>query len=137
MPREATRQSAHRMEAEGRLQIRISQKDSTVRVVLSGILDSQGVERIVAGTTPLLLRRGYRVILDGSGLAHLDYRATRQLIRWNRHLRRFRHRLFLLNWSDYLKAILCMEDWDRELGGESTGTATWRLLGGAPSCPMP
>ena len=63
----------------------------------------------------MLLGRGCRVVLDGSGLTHMDYRSTRDLIRWNRNLRQFGHQLYLQCWNDYLKAILCMEDWEREL----------------------
>ena len=116
MSRELTRQSP-RQEAGGNyLDIEVSSKDMTVRVSLSGLLDQAGLERIIARVAPRLLARGCRVIVDGSGLSHMDYRTTRSLIRWNRNLRQFRHQLYLQNWSDYLKAILCMEDWEQELG---------------------
>ena len=137
MPGESTRQST-RQEAVGRqVRITFNRTDKTVRVALSGILDREGIERLVAQTAPLLFRRGMRVVLDGSGLAHLDYRATPLLVRWNRQLRRFHHQLFLLGWSDYLKAILCMEDWDRQLDDMPAGAAAWRLLGEAPARQMP
>lgn len=115
MPRELIRQSV-RQEARGsHLDIEVNSKDMTVRVALSGILDQQGLERVILRVAPSLLGRGFRVVLDGSGLTHMDYRCTKDLIRWNRNLRQFRHQLYLQNWNDYLKAILCMEDWDREL----------------------
>jgi len=76
-------------------------------------------------------------VLDGSRLSHLDYRATASLIRWNRNLRDYHHQLFLQQWSDYLKAILAMEDWDRELGGVPAGLSSWRLKDEAPTDRMP
>ena len=137
MSREATRQSMGQEAAHPHLRIRVSQHERTVRVALSGILDEAGVVELAAQTARHLRDRGLRIVLDGSRLVHLDYRATRLLIQWNRQLRRFHHQLYLLDWNDYLKAILCMEDWDRELGGMPAGAATWRLLSGAPTYPMP
>ncbi len=116
MPRELTRQSTRQEACGSHLDIEVHSKDTTVRVALSGVLDQDGLTRVIARVAPSLLGCGYRVILDGSGLIHMDYRCTRDLIRWNRNLRHFRHQLYLKNWNDYLKAILCMEDWDRELG---------------------
>ncbi len=116
MSRELTRKSI-RQEAGGSiLDIEVSSKDMTVRVTLSGLMDQDGLEKVIARVAPGLPARGCRIILDGSGLTHLDYRATRSLIRWNRNLRQYRHQLYLQNWSNYLKAILCMEDWQQELG---------------------
>ncbi len=116
MSREMTRQSL-RQEAGGNyMDIEVSSKDMIVRVSLSGSLDQAGLERIIRKVAPKLSARGYRIIVDGSGLTHMDYRTTGSLIRWNRNLRQFRHQLYLQNWSDYLKAILCMEDWEQELG---------------------
>ncbi len=116
MSRELTRQSV-RQEADGsHLDIEVSSRELTVRVALSGVLDEDGLARVINKIAPRLAGRGFRVILDGSGLTHMDYRATRALIRWNRILSQFRHQLYLQNWNDYLKAILCMEDWERELG---------------------
>ena len=115
MPRELTRQSV-RQEAGGiQLDIEVSNKDLTVRVALSGVLDQDGLKRVILRVARMLLGRGCRVVLDGSHLTHMDYRSTRDLIRWNRNLRQFGHQLYLQNWNDYLKAILCMEDWEREL----------------------
>lgn len=133
MPRESTRQfvPADTTSAQpDHLQIRLSQAERTVRVTLSGTLDREGVARLIARVSGQLDRRGYRIILDGSGLAHLDFRATGELIRWHRKLRDFEHQLYLQNWSDYLKAILVMEDWDRELGSVVSEPAAWHLLGG-------
>ena len=119
------------------LQIRISQSERTVRVALSGSLDCDGVEKLISRVGPGLASRGFRVILDGSRLAHLDFRATRDLIRWNRRLRAFGHQLYLMDWNDYLKAILVMEDWDRELGSSGSEPSAWRLLGGAATAHQP
>jgi len=140
MPRELARQSA-RQEAAGShleiLEIEVRQTDRTVRVALSGILDRNGVERMISRVSPRLLGRGCRVILDGSRLVHLDYRATASLVGWNRRLRLFRHQLYLQGWSDYLKAILLMEDWSRELGGQPATSATLRLLAAGRIDTMP
>ena len=132
MPRESTRQfvpgdtATHHQDG---LQIRIEQNERTVRVTLSGILDREGVDRLVSRVAPHLVSRGCRVILEGSRLTHLDFRATQGLIRWNRRLRAFNHQLFLQDWSVYLKAILVMEDWDRELGSTPSRSAALRLFG--------
>jgi hypothetical protein len=98
------------------LEIEVGRVDSAVRVTLSGILDEEGLQRVIGRVAPLLTGRGQRVILEGALLTHMDYRSTRALLRWNRNLRQFSHTLYLKGWNDYLKAILCMEDWDRELG---------------------
>lgn len=116
MSRELTRRPTGMESGVRRLEIEVSRADSVVRVALSGILDEQGLEMIIGRVAPLLTGRGQKVILDGARLAHMDYRSTRALLRWNRNLRQFSHTLYLKGWSDYLKAILCMEDWDRELG---------------------
>lgn len=133
MPRELTRSFVRTITPPAHvdpLQIQVSQVDRTVRVTLSGILDSQGVEKMRRQVTAKLVCRGYRIVLDGSRLTHLDFRATGGLIRWHRKLRDFNHQLYLLSWSDYLKAILVMEDWDRELGAAGSEPSTWRELGG-------
>jgi len=115
MSRELTRQSPGQEAGGTHLDIEVSSKDMTVRVSLSGLLDQPGLEKLIGRVAPRLSARGCRVIIDGSGLSHMDYRSTRALIRWNRNLRQFHHQLYLLNWDDYLKAILCMEDWEQEL----------------------
>ncbi|PID81533.1 hypothetical protein CSA17_05050 [bacterium DOLJORAL78_65_58] len=116
MRRELTPRPTGTDSGVGRLEIEVSRVDSVVRVALSGILDEAGLERVIGRVAPMLTGRGQRVILDGSRLVHMDYRSTRSLIRWNRNLRRFSHTLHLGGWNDYLRAILCMEDWERELG---------------------
>ena len=140
MPRELARQSV-RQEAAGShleiLEVEVRQTDRTVRVALSGILDRQGVEKIISRVSPRLLGRGCRVVLDGSHLSHLDYRATDSLVRWNRKLRQFNHQLFLQSWSGYLKAILLMEDWNSELGDQPPTSSTLRLLAGTRIDTMP
>lgn len=137
MPRELTRQSVRQEAAGKQLGIRVSFKEKTVRVALSGMLDRDGFDDLVAHTAPWLLRRNMRVVIDGTNLLHLDYRVTPLLVRWNRQLRRYHHQLYLQGWSDYLRAILRMEDWDRELGDRQVGAAAWRLMGEAPASQMP
>ena len=137
MPRELTRQ-LDRQEALGsRLDISVRHTERAVWVSLSGILDRQGVARMISRVAPRLARRGCRIILDGQRLSHLDYRATHGLLAWNRKLRDHHHHLYLHGWNDYLKAILVMEDWDRELGATPTGPSTWSLLGGAATESVP
>lgn len=127
-----------RQEAAGtHTEIGIRQNDKVVWVTLSGILDRVGMERLISRVTLRLERRGCRIVLDGSRLTHLDYRATGALIAWNRRLRAFHHQLYLHGWSDYLKAIVVMEDWDRELGATPTAMAAWRQPTGARSDLMP
>lgn len=140
MSRELARQSV-RQEAAGShleiLEVDVRQTDRTVRATLSGILDRPGMEKLIARVTPRLPGRGTRIVLDGGRLTHLDYRATADLVRWNRKLRLFRHQLYLLNWSDYLKAILLMEDWDQELVGPSAAPANLGILAGPHARIMP
>lgn len=152
MPRELARRSVQKLSQQSSLQygrqeaasrqrktleMDVGHTERTVRVTLSGILDRKGVEEMSAKVATRLAGRGYRVILDGSGLTHLDYRATASLLEWNRKIRRFRHQLYLLGWSDYLKAILVMEDWDLELGVRPAVSSTLRLLAEARTQPMP
>jgi ABC-type transporter Mla MlaB component len=127
-----------RQEAAGtHTEIEIRQNDKAVWVTLSGILDRVGVERLISRVTLRLERRGCRIVLDGSRLTHLDYRATAALIDWNRRMRAFHHQLYLHGWSDYLKAIVVMEDWDRELGATPAAMTAWRQPTGARSELMP
>jgi len=127
-----------RQEAAGtHTEIEIRQNDKAVWVTLSGILDRVGVERLISRVTLRLDRRGCRIVLDGSRLTHLDYRATAALIDWNRRMRAFHHQLYLHGWSDYLKAIVVMEDWDRELGATPAAMTAWRQPTGARSELMP
>jgi hypothetical protein len=137
MPRELTRQFVRQEAAGSHMEIEIRHSERAVWVSLSGIMDRQGVEKLISRVAPRLATRGCRIILDGSRLTHLDYRATHGLLGWNRKLRDFRHQLLLHRWSDYLKAILVMEDWDRELGAMPAGPSNWRLLATAPTDRMP
>ena len=131
MPRELTRQLVRQEAAGSILEIEVRHTERAVWVALSGILDRQGVERMISRVAPRLADRGCRIVLDGTRLTHLDYRATHGLLVWKRRLRDHHHQLLLHGWSDYLKAILVMEDWDRELGAMPTGPSTWRFLRGA------
>lgn len=137
MPRESTRQPGRQDAAGSHMEMKIRQTDTAAWVALSGILDRDGVMRLIDRVTPHLSRRGTRVVLDGRRLTHLDYRATRLLVDWNRRLGAFNHQLYLHRWSDYLKAILVMEDWDRELGNTPDTIANWRRFGGASPESMP
>ena len=140
MPRELTRQFVRIKKAPARLdnlQIQVSCVERTVWVALSGILDRTGVENVISRVAPQLVSRGCRIVLDGSRLTHLDFRATHSLIRWNRQLRDYDHHLYLKEWSDYLKAILVMEDWERELGSTANEASAWRLLGGTAAARRP
>ncbi len=128
MPRELTRRPIKLRGPGSGLDFQIRQHDLTVWVTLSGILDRPHLSRLIPRVEPLLARRGCRVVLEGQSLDHLDYRAVVPLIQWNRRLGQFGHRLFLSNWSDYLKAILSIEDWDRELYPEPVRPLTWRNL---------
>ena len=129
MPRESTRQTTRQEAVSTNLEIRVTHKERTVRVALSGILDRAGVNALAGRVAPGLAGRGCRIILDGSGLSHMDYRATRSLIAWHRRLRRRGQSLYLQGWSDYLKAILVMEDWDCDRSLVPNGLPTLRHLG--------
>jgi len=132
-PRESTRLPGRQEAAGTHTEIQIRQNDRAVWVTLSGLLDRAGVETLIARVTLRLDQRGRRIVLDGSGLVHLDYRATGLLIAWNRRLKAFHHQLYLHGWSDYLKAIVVMEDWDRELGAAPTVINGWHQSAGARS----
>lgn len=136
-PRELTRLPGRQEAAGTHTEIEIRQNERAVWVTLSGILDRAGVEKLIARVTPRLDQRGRRIVLDGSRLIHLDYRATGALVAWNRRLKAFHHQLYLHGWSDYLKAIVVMEDWDRELGATPTVMTVWRQPAGARSDVMP
>jgi anti-anti-sigma regulatory factor len=137
MPREGTRQPARQEAARSALDVQIRHTERAVRVSLSGILDRDGVAALAARVAPGRVGRGVRIVLDGSGLIHMDYRATRSLIAWHRRLHRRGHALFLQGWSDYLKAILVMEDWDCDRSPAPTGLPTLRHLGSLAAVRMP
>jgi anti-anti-sigma factor len=137
MPRESTLQSVRQEAARTQLEIRVRHKERTVWVALSGILDRDGVAALASRVAPELAGRGCRVILDGTGLTHMDFRATTDLIAWNRQLRDYRHQLFLQGWSDYLKAILIMGNWDGDAGLTAATLPTVRRLGSLAPIRMP
>jgi hypothetical protein len=83
---------------------------------------------LVRRLAPSLSKRGRIVVLDGRHLRHIDYRAVRPLIEWNQQLGTFGHRLTLYCWGDYLKAILCVEDWQGELYPERVRPVSWPEL---------
>ena len=93
-----------------------------VRIHLAGILDRDGVRRLMREVDGHLRGQGLMVVLDAAGLQHLDYRCVELLLDWQRRLRSYRHRLCLAGWNAYLRAILAMEDWDGEL---ERGSASW------------
>lgn len=137
MPRESTRRSVKLRGPGSGLDFEIQQHDLTVWVTLSGVMNRHQLARLTRRITPSLGRRGCRVVLDGGSLRHIDYRAVKPLIQWSRHLRSFGHRLFLANWSDYLKAILFVEDWERELSPEPIRPFTWKTLVKVSAGPTP
>ncbi len=115
MPRESTRMSAVFTALDGGETSPVRVQGATVWVALSGVLDAAQLQAAAAHARPFLTSRGRRVVLDGRRLEHLDYRAVRSLLAWRRELRAFGHQLLLAGWSPYLQAILCLEDWQREL----------------------
>jgi ABC-type transporter Mla MlaB component len=110
------------------LDFHIRQLGVTVWVTLFGTLDRSQLSRLKLRLTPALKDCGHRVVLDGRSLAHVDYRAVQPLIHWHRHLCAFNHQLYLYQWNDYLKAILCVEDWERELNPTPVRPSPWRTL---------
>jgi hypothetical protein len=115
MPREMTLQSPDRLSRTGALAFTIDQRDTAVWVTLSGVMDREGLARVVRRVDPLLTGRSRRVVLDGARLLHVDYRAVRDLVGWNDHLKPYAHQLRLARWSRYRHVILSMEDWSGEL----------------------
>ena len=130
MPSEGIRQLRGSTAAGYDPAFRTTVQGRTVRIHLAGILDRAGVPRMIRAATAALNGRDLLVVLDGSGLTHLDYRCVPMLVRWSRGLRTYGHRVYLAGWSDYLKAILAMEDWDGELMDGSLDPAR-RLAAGS------
>jgi ABC-type transporter Mla MlaB component len=128
MARQSVRQEAAGSHHDT-LEVEVRHTDRAVRVTLSGILDEKGVRKMAQMVSRRLLGRETRIILDGAGLAHLDYRACADLLRWHRKMRGFGHQVFLQNWSSYLQAILLMEDWDNELSSHTLPCSPLHLLG--------
>jgi len=125
VPRELTRRSVECRGPGSGLEIDIRQLGVTVWVTLSGILDRPQLGHLIRRLAPCLSKRGRIIVLDGRRLQHIDYRAVQPLIAWNRQLGTFGHRLTLFSWSDYLKAILCVEDWQGELHPQAFRPRTW------------
>jgi hypothetical protein len=88
-------------------------------------MDRPQLGYLIRRLAPSLTKRGRIVVLDGRHLRHIDYRAVRPLIEWNRQLGTFGQRLTLYCWSDYLKAILCVEDWQGELHPGPVRPVSW------------
>ena len=128
MPRELTRRSVECRGPGSGLDFQIRRLDVTVWVTLSGVVDRSQLSRLVHCITPLLGERGHRIVLDGRRLLHVDYRAVQPLIRWHKQLRSYHHQLDLYQWNDYLKAILCMEDWQGELNPAPVRLSAWHSL---------
>lgn len=129
MPRELTRRPERFQILQGELGFDIHEQGTAVRVALFGVLDSDGLEQLVRRVTPRLRRRGRKVVLDGSRLEHVDYRAVPSLVAWNHVLRSFDHTLMLSDWNSYLKSILLVGDW----GGGSVRVSGRRLIAERPS----
>jgi hypothetical protein len=110
MPGESTRRPPHLYVLEGGLGFEIRERDGDVRVTLSGVLDRPMLQRLVDAVRPRLVRRDCRIVLDGRGLDHLDFRAVRDLVAWHRRLRVYGHTLLLADWRPYHRAILILGD---------------------------
>jgi ABC-type transporter Mla MlaB component len=115
MPGEQAHQSPERLSRTGVLDFTVSQQGRAVWVALSGVLDRDGIDRLVRRVHPLLQSRESIVVLDGARLLHVDYRAVRRLVQWHRSLHGYGHRLRLARWSRYLQVIVSLEDWGGEL----------------------
>jgi hypothetical protein len=115
----------------------VEHQERAVWVTLSGILDGEGLDRLIRRVGPDLARGGCRVVLEGKRLLHLDYRAVTILVRWQRRLRERGHRIWLANWSEYLQMILAMEDWQGELAPLRAYRSSWRRLTGARQTRLP
>jgi anti-anti-sigma regulatory factor len=126
--RELAQQSARSGICDSGLSYEIQRQGNAVWVTLSGILDCDRLNRLKGRVAPQLERRGQSIILNGRALCHLDYRAVQPLVEWQHTLRAYGHQLLLYQWSDYLKAILCMEDCEHELGSGPIRLAAWRML---------
>lgn len=113
-----------------RVETRIARRDGQIRVSLGGILDGEGLADLMRRVSLALPGRGATVILDGSGLRHIDYRCVQPLVTWSRQLRAYRHQVRLVAWNDYLQAILAMEDWDGELDRAPAAAAapSWQAV---------
>jgi ABC-type transporter Mla MlaB component len=137
MPRESALPFVDDGPEASALTFAVEQQNRVVWVTLSGILDRAGLARLVRRVAPGLAAPGSRIVLDGRRLAHVDFRAVRHLVRWQRHLGARRHRIELTGWSDYLRAILSMEDWQGELVSRGTYRSSWRVIEGVKQTRQP
>jgi len=80
---------------ESGMDFEIRQNEAVCWVALSGILDRERLSQLVRRLRPLLVKRGRIVVLDGTHLCHIDYRAVRSMVEWSRSLRSFHHKLLL------------------------------------------
>ena len=92
---------------------------------------------MIRAATTALNGRGLVIVLDGTSLTQLDYRCVATLVRWSRGLRRYGHRVYLAGWSEYLKAILAMEDWDGEFTDGSLDPARCATAGSQQTIRVP
>jgi ABC-type transporter Mla MlaB component len=101
--------SAHQFQIlEGGLDFEIRTMGQEILISLTGTLDADMLLRLKASCSPHLWQRGRQVILDGSRLDHLDYRAVTGLLEWHEYLKSFRHNLLLADWTPYHKTILLL-----------------------------
>lgn len=106
MPRELTRQEPQLKIVNGGRDYEIIDCENSVRVVLSGSLNSSQLHSVINSVKPYLFQRNRRIILDGSNLQHVDFRIIDALTAWNELLRSFGHKLLLSGWSNLHKTIL-------------------------------
>lgn len=108
MPRESTRRIPRFSLLEGGSDVEVQERGRDLRVTLSGELDRERLARLRRRIAPRLVRRGRRIVLDGSELRHVDYRAVGLLLAWHRELHEFGHDLLISRWNDYLRTILVL-----------------------------
>jgi len=137
MPGESARRSAAVPAGTSALTFVVEQQERTVWVTLSGILDREGLERLIRRVGPDLSVRGCRVVLEGRRLLHVDYRVVPTLVRWQRRLKGHGHRIWLSGWSEYLQVILSMEDWQGELAPLRVYRSSRSTLTGAQQTRQP
>jgi ABC-type transporter Mla MlaB component len=125
MPRESTRRSTRFEVLDGGTCWELEEQGATAWVALSGVLDRDQLQRLIARVRPLLRSRGRRIVLDGRRLRHVDYRAVPALIAWNDGLRAFNHQLLLYGWNGYLRTILAVGDAGQRFGPVAVRLTSW------------
>jgi anti-anti-sigma factor len=121
MPRESTRWTPSMTILKGGIDFEVQERGSILRVTLLGELDRATVVKLKRWIAPRLVERGRRIVLDGRGLRHIDYRAVGPLIAWSGQLRGYGHQLLLSGWSSYLKTILLLGDMTPTLDSAAVG----------------